>query len=108
MVRRHLALSIALASIFSLVLGGLAYAALTPDGKVTACVTADGFVRSATFKNKCPYKTTPVLLDRVGRPVADAASRRWRRPSSGCRPILRIEPSRPLSKPVQYRHLTWN
>lgn len=64
MVRRHLALSIALASILSLVAGGLAFAALTPEGKVTVCVTSEGFVRSANFNNKCPYKSKPVLLDK--------------------------------------------
>ena len=64
MVRRHLALSIALASILSLVIGGLAYAALTPDGKVTTCVTSEGFVRSASAGNKCPKGTSPVLVDR--------------------------------------------
>jgi hypothetical protein len=64
MVRRHLALSIALASILSLVVGGLAYAALTPDGKVTTCVTSEGFVRSASAGNKCPKGTSPVLVDK--------------------------------------------
>ena len=63
MVRRHLALSIALASILSMVAGGLAYAALTPNGKVTACVTTDGYVVTALGKNRCPRWTKPVLID---------------------------------------------
>ena len=66
MIRRHLALSIALASILGLVAGGLAYAALTPEGKVTTCVTSEGFVRSASGGNKCPKGTSPVLVDRSG------------------------------------------
>ena len=65
MVRRHLATSIALTAILSIVAGGIAYAALTPDGKVTACVSPDGFVRSANYNGKkCPAKTTAVLLDK--------------------------------------------
>lgn len=65
MVRRHLAASIALTAILSLVAGGLAYAALTPEGKVTACASPDGFIRSANYNGKkCPSRTTPVLLDK--------------------------------------------
>jgi hypothetical protein len=64
MIRRHLPATIAMTAILSLVAGGLAYAAFTPEGKVSACVSSEGFVRSATYKNTCPYKTTPVLLDK--------------------------------------------
>lgn len=60
MIRRHLALSIALASMVTLLAGGLAYASLTSETKVTACVTAQGFVRSATYSSRCPYRSTAV------------------------------------------------
>lgn len=71
MIRRHLALSIALTAVLSLVAGSLAYAALTPDDKVTACVSPEGFVRSANYKDRCPYKTSPVLLERSGSSSGD-------------------------------------
>ena len=65
MIRKHLPATIALTAILSLVAGGLAYAALTPQGKVTACVSPDGFIRGANFNGKkCPAKTSPVLLDK--------------------------------------------
>ena len=51
MIRRHLALSIALASILSLIAGGLAYAALTPEAKVSVCVNGCAVVRDAPARS---------------------------------------------------------